>query len=374
MHLHGAVSRAAEPVVAADEAPLGPAVEPREGDDLLDRQPRDLGGPRGRPGPEMRGQLVRGVRVAPHVRPVRVALGEEDVHHRARQRAVGAGAEGQVHVGALRRARPVRVDHDERRAAPLRARDVRHDVDLSVDRIPAPDHDEVRVLAHLAEIHSALGASARDPSGVGQGDADRRVPARVAHDVAQAVDAVPLDQPHRARVEVRPHRLGPWRAAFSDERLRDRSSASSQEIRANWPGALRPHAPERVEQAVGVMHALGVAAHLLADDAGRVGVPRGAAHPADRAGVEPLHLERARARAVVRADGRDHLEPVAAPGGLAGPGGAATSGGVMDPRILRGVLRDNSHEPHPTWHRGDARASGQAHLDSREGRGHGRRR
>ena len=116
VHLRGAVSRPAEPVVAADEAPLGPPVEPGELHDLLDGQPRDLGGPRGRPRPEMRGQLVRGVGVAPHVGPVRVALGEEDVHDRARERAVGAGPEGQVHVGALRRARPVRVDHDQRRA------------------------------------------------------------------------------------------------------------------------------------------------------------------------------------------------------------------------------------------------------------------
>ncbi len=298
--LRRAVARPAEPVMAADEAPLAPAVEPGERDDLVDPEPGDLRSPGGRPRPEVRRQLVRSVRVPPHVRPVRVALGEEDVHHGARERPVGARAKGQVHVGALRRARPVGIHHDQLGAPPLRARDVSHDVDLGVDGIPAPDHDELRVLAHLAEVHTALGADPRQPARVRQGDADRRVPARVAHDVAQAVDAVPLDQSHRARVEVRPDRLETVAGRLLDERLRDAVQRLLPRDASELARALRPHAPQRVEQAVRVVNALRVAPHLLADDAGRVGVPRGAAHPPDRAGVQTLHVEGARARAVVR--------------------------------------------------------------------------
>src|ERR1700722_15228528 len=54
-------------------------------------------------------------------------------------------------------------------------------------------------------------------------------------------------------------------------------------------------------QAIGVMHALGVARHLGADHARRVGILLGAADPADGAPVDDLDLERAGRRTVVRA-------------------------------------------------------------------------
>jgi hypothetical protein len=49
---------------------------------------------------------------------------------------------------------------------------------------------------------------------------------------------------------------------------------------------LRPlgaNALERIQQPVGMMHALGIARDLGADDAGRIGMVLGPAHPADAA-------------------------------------------------------------------------------------------
>ena len=356
VHVDRAVARAAEPVVAADEAPRGAPVEPREGDDLLHRQARDRRGPLGRARPDVLGELVRGVGVPAHVRPVRVALGEEHVHHRAGQRGVRPGPEGEVHVRPLRRARAVGIDHDQGGAAALRARHVGHHVHLGVDRVPAPDHHQVGVLADLAQVGAALDPGARDPPGVRQGHADRRVPARVAHRVAEPVDPVPLDQPHGAGVEVGPHRLRPVARRRPDERLGHGVERLVPGDPRELPGALRADAAERVEEPVGVMDALGVAPHLLADDAGRVGVARGAPHPADRAGVEALDLERARARAVVRADGGHHLEPAAGRGGLGRAGQRRQVRRGHDPKNTLGA------GPGTTPARGAAAAGGHRRL------------
>src|SRR5262249_21036131 len=77
-------------------------------------------------------------------------------------------------------------------------------------------------------------------------------------------------------------------------------------------GALRPGPEKGVEQAVGIVHPLGVAGDLGADDAGRVAVLGGAIDPADAAPVDDLDLERAGRGAVMRAgrgaaDGTDGL-------------------------------------------------------------------
>ena len=69
-------------------------------------------------------------------------------------------------------------------------------------------------------------------------------------------------------------------------------------------GAFRPLAAQRMQQAVLVVLALGVARDLGADDAGGVVVVLGAAHAADGALVEELDLERAGRRAIVRAGGK----------------------------------------------------------------------
>ena len=56
-------------------------------------------------------------------------------------------------------------------------------------------------------------------------------------------------------------------------------------------------------EAIGVMHALGVARDLGADHAGGVGVVFGAANAADSVVGEDLDLKRAGRRTVVRAGG-----------------------------------------------------------------------
>ena len=91
--------------------------------------------------------------------------------------AVGARAHRQMQVGALGSAGAVGIDHHQLGAALLGGHRVGHHIDLRVDRISAPDHDQIRVLARLAQIDPPLGAGAGDPAVVGQRHADRRIPA-----------------------------------------------------------------------------------------------------------------------------------------------------------------------------------------------------
>ena len=138
------------------------------------------------------------------------------------------------------------IHHHEGRAAPLGLHGVAHHVDLGIDRIAAPDHDQVGVLADLPQVHAALGPDARRPAGVGQGHADRREVARVAHGVGEPVDAIPLDQAHGARVVVRPHRLEPEPGGLAREGLRDQVERVVPRDPLEAARALRPHPPQRV--------------------------------------------------------------------------------------------------------------------------------
>src|SRR5262249_38681568 len=158
-------------------------------------------------------------------------------------------------------------------------------------------------LMHLARVDAALHARAGDIAGIGQRHANRAVLARVAHDVAQPLDAVALHQAHRAGVVVRPHRLGAARLRGTDQPLGDLVEGvvpGDRLIRgaAHTAGA---DAAQRYSKAVWVMDALGVAADLRAHDTRRVRMLRRAAHATDAARVETLDLQRADAGTVMRA-------------------------------------------------------------------------
>ena len=108
----------------------------------------------------MRFQQIGIVREFGHVRPVGVAVTEQHVHHRAGERRIRAGLRAQVHIGLARRRRTIGIDDDQPRAAVLsRAGNMGHQIDLGVDRVGAPDDDQVR-LGEFAGIAAALRADA----------------------------------------------------------------------------------------------------------------------------------------------------------------------------------------------------------------------
>ena len=239
MHVDGAVALAREAVAEAEEGALASCRRASR----RPRSPRPAAGDRRGPGgvaaAQMRLELARAVGVALEVVPIGVAVAEEHVHDRAGERAVGAGAHEQGHVGLLHGGVHVDVDGDDLGAALLAGpHRVGHHVDLG-DRVGAPDHDAVG-LRHLARIGPGELARAGDVAGPGHVGADGGVLAGVFLDVAQAVDAVAHHEAHGARIVVGPDGLGAVAALGLQEPSATRSSASSQEIRSNRP---RPSGP-----------------------------------------------------------------------------------------------------------------------------------
>ena len=79
-----------------------------------------------------------------------------------------------------------------------------------------------------------------------------------------------------------------------------RSSAASQLASFQRALAFRAGPHQRLQQAVGMMDAVGIARDLGADDACRVAVVLGAMHAADAVAVQDLDIERAGRRAIMR--------------------------------------------------------------------------
>ncbi len=269
-------------------------------------------GPFRRPRLEVHLELARNVGVLLEVVPIGIAVAEEDVHHRAGERGIGAGLEAERDVGLLHGLVAVDVDDRDPRA-PLLPRPHRmgHDVDLGRDRIGAPDHDEVG-LRHLARVGSGEPAHAGAKTRIGRSGADGVVLTRVAAGVPEAMDAVPLHQPHCAGVVVRPDRLRSvprhgLGEGLGDEVERIVPADPLPAVAAPVRIALFAFAAKRMEQAVRVMDALGVTRHLGADHARRVVVGLRPTHPAHGDAVDDLHLEGAGRGAVMRTGGMADL-------------------------------------------------------------------
>ena len=183
----------------------------------------------------------------------------------------------------------------------LRARDrVGHHIDLGDDRVGAPDHDAVG-LRHLARVGAAQRAGAHRssrsrPDWCRSSRRSRNISWRGAGGRCRRAAPAPSC---RRRNRARPSRCRSF-CLGRDEFLGD-------EVERGVPARLLPAAlalgagaHQRLQQAVGMVDALGIARDLGADDAGRVAVGLGAVDAADAAVVEQLDVERAGRRAVVR--------------------------------------------------------------------------
>ncbi len=302
VHGDGAVAAAGEAVAGADVGAGGGVVEGGEGLDFGDGEAGDGGGPGGRAGGEVGFEGGRVVGVLGHVGAVGVAVAEGAVHGCAGEGGVGAGAKRQVHVGGGGGSGAVGVDDDELGPPLLSgAGDVGHDVDLGGDGVGAPEHVEVGQ-RHFAGVGADHLAAAGGPPGARDGGADGALAAGPAHGVAEAEDAVAVDQAHGAGGAVDP-------GGFAAVLVGGGGEASDRAVERFVPGdagvlaaALGAGAAHGVEDAVGVVHPLGVAGDLVADHPGGVGVIR-AAHCANGPLVQHLDVEGAGAGAVVRADG-----------------------------------------------------------------------
>jgi hypothetical protein len=180
---------------------------------------------------------------------------------------------------------------------------VRHHIDLGVDRIGAPDHDQIG-LRHFTRVRTRKASGTGDVTGPGRIDADGGEEVGIFLDVAQPVDAVAHHKAHRAGIVIRPDRFRAVLAFGFQECLGDKIERVVPADRLEFARAFRAFAAQGLRQPVGMMDALGIAGDLRADDACCVGIVRRAAHAADHAIVEHFDFERTGRGAIMRASRR----------------------------------------------------------------------
>ena len=173
-----------------------------------------------------------------------------------------------MEIGPLGGGGAVGIDDDEPGAAlPARLREVGHHIDLGRGRVAAPDDDQIG-FGDLAAVDAALGPDPGEPAGVGERIADRQILARIAHRVAQPVDAVALHQPHRPGIVIGPHALRAVALGGAGQALGDLVECR---IPRDRPEGVAAHAlladpAQRLGEAIRVMLALAIAGDLGADD------------------------------------------------------------------------------------------------------------
>ena len=251
----------------------------------------------------MRFQFARRVGVLVQIIPIGKTVAKQNMHHRAGERAVGAGLHQHRQIGLLHGAVHIDVDRGDLGAALFaRAHRMRHHIDLRVDRVGAPDHHQIG-LRHFARIGARYLAGAGGKTGIGRVDANGGMKAGIFLGVAQPVDAVAHDEAHGAGIVIRPDALRAVTLLGFEKILGDDIERVVPGDLPEFARALVADALHRMQQALGVVLALGVARDLGADHAGGVVVILGAMQAPDGVRVDQFDFERAGRRAIVRTGG-----------------------------------------------------------------------
>ena len=272
----------------------------REFFDRRDRYAADLARPLWRARFKMRCEFTRAVGIAIEIIPIRVTIAKQTMHDGTGECAIGARTHAHKQIRLFRRRIAIGIDHHQFGAAlASRAERVGHHIDLRARRIRAPDDDDLRG-RHLAWIRARELASAGDKARPRQGHADSRMLTRIALGVAQAMDSIAHHEAHRAGVEIRPHGVRTQALFGFQKGISDFVERGLPTDSRELPAAFRTDAPQGMQQARGVMDALGVARDFAADHTSGVGIISGAADLADVLRIEPFYFERTGRRTVMR--------------------------------------------------------------------------
>ncbi|EXI68478.1 MAG: hypothetical protein AW08_01260 [Candidatus Accumulibacter adjunctus] len=297
---HAAAGGAVDAVVGTDRRWPRAAVGLRQ---LLDDARLDAADRRHacrRKRPHALGEFREAQGVAGDVVLVEEVVADQHVHQAERQRAVGSRQQGDVLVAAVGGHRPAGVDGDQARTAPPRFLRQAPEMKVGDDAVAAPDEDQPRVDDVLGVEADARTDRRAVAHGAGAG-ADRPVELRGAETVEEtAVERTVAEQPRVAGIAVGDDRLGTMAGDDAAETVGDGVQrlvpADPFEARAR---PLRADAPQRMQQALRVMDALGVVRHLGAQHAGSRRVI-GRAGDLQHAALADRDLECAGVRAVMR--------------------------------------------------------------------------
>ena len=305
-HRVAAAGRPLHAVVGADRRRPRHAPVARQLADVLHRHAAHLRGALRRPRQRLFAQTIRAfhaVDMAGHIVFVDPAVHEQLVHQRQRQRAVAAGAQRQVAVALVGGLGAAGVDAPQLGAVALGLLREAPEVQVRRDRVAAPDDDEAAA-REVFKVHAKLAAERGLQRGAAGRGADGAVEPRGAEAVEEARGhAFALHEAHRAGIAVRHDRLRLAR--------RDRTQALGDDVQRIVPAdaleaarALGADAAQRMQHALGMLDALGIARHLRAQRAMRRRVRR-VALDADDAAALHADADRAGVGAVMRAGGVD---------------------------------------------------------------------
>ncbi len=301
MHVDGAVALTGKTVAQSEERAGMLAHPSREGLDVRDRHSAERARPVRGARRKMRFQCRRMIGIALKVLAVGKAIAKKAMHHRAGQRTVRAGPHAQEQIGLLGSGGAVGVHHHDAGApCPAGIEGMAHHIDLGAGGVGPPDHDDVGV-RHLARVDTSQASGAGKETGPGKRHADGGVLSGITLGMAQTVDAVAHHQSHRAGVEIRPDGLGAEPLLSAEEGFRHFVQRVVPGNRGEAPAAARSDTPQRLQQPVRVMNALGVTRHLAANHAIGVAVVARAPYLAHPAGWVYFDFQRAGGRAIVRA-------------------------------------------------------------------------
>jgi hypothetical protein len=283
-----------------DHRRLGGGVLQGQGADVRGRDPGLLRSPFRGVTPDPFGQLVVADRVVTDVALIGEPFADNDIHHRQRERAVGAGPDRDIPVRVRGGLVPDRVDHDDLGAAALRLGHERPQVQVRRDHVAGPDHDVAGVHQALrihprgrADRHGVCRAGTRVAVGALGDRGPELVEERVTH--VQAVE-----DPFGTQVADRHDRL---RAVLGDRRPEPAGDLVQRLVPGNpaEPAtALRAGAAQRVQHPVGAVDLVDVVVHLHAQPAAGERMPRIPPH-LHRAALAHRDQHGAGVRAIVRA-------------------------------------------------------------------------
>ena len=246
VHGRRTIALAGKPITHTQKAAPRAAIQPGKLHNLLDRQAGDLGRPGRRAAGQMGFHLGGEIGVFGQIIPVGQAFGQQHMHHCTGQRAIGAGAQSQVHIGFGGSGGAVGVHHHQRHLTPAPGLlQPVHEIHLGVHRVTAPDHNQLG-LHHLTRVQPALGADASQPAGVGQGHAEGFPLARPAGQVAQPADGGALHHAHRAGVVIGPDALRAVAGGGADDALGQQIQRGAPADRGELAAALVAHPQQRL--------------------------------------------------------------------------------------------------------------------------------
>ena len=302
MHVVGAVARARKTIAQAEIGFWRLPDQPRERLNLRNGEPGDPGCPFRCLRDQMLLKPRRIIRILTEIVPIGKTLAEQHMHHSASQRTISTGADDVFVVRLLHRAGVINIDTSHLRPTRFpRHADMRHHVDLRIDRIATPNNDKIRLL-HLPWIYTRNATRSRKISGPTQRDAERAIHTGIGFGIGQPLNAVAHDQAHGARVVIGPDRLGTMFGFNGEKTPGNVRHRLIPRHTFKLPRPFRAYPLHGVKQTLRMVNALGIARNLFADHTQCIGIVLVAAHPANGVVVEKFDIERASGRAIMRAD------------------------------------------------------------------------